>query len=96
MQTKDITQELKAIIAQLVDDGKEPSVALVKARLSQPVPMPAIISTIKSWKANKRVPKVEVTSAENLSAEQRIEQLEQQVAALLQRVTKLENQQDEI
>ncbi len=92
MQTTDITQELKAIIAQLVEEGKEPSVALVKARLSQPVPMPAIISTIKSWKTSKRVPKVEVTAAASLSAEQRIEQLEQQVAALLQRVARLESQ----
>ncbi len=92
MQTTDITQELKAIIAQLVEEGKDPSVALVKARLSQPVPMPAIISTIKSWKASKRVPKVEVTTAASLSAEQRIEQLEQQVSALLQRVARLESQ----
>jgi uncharacterized protein YceH (UPF0502 family) len=38
------------------------------------------------------VPKVEVTAAASLSAEQRIEQLEQQVAALLQRVARLESQ----
>ncbi len=93
MLTKDISQELEAILSQLVAQGKEPTVALVKARLSQPVPMPAIISVMKSWKSSKLVPKVEVTdNSKTATAEQRIEELEQKVAQLIERVSQLETQ----
>ncbi|MDN3680018.1 hypothetical protein QWZ04_06710 [Vibrio tapetis subsp. quintayensis] len=91
MLTKDVTEELTAAIQSLVDQGKEPSVALVKARLSTPVPMPAIIMALKGWKNKQRIPKVEVANPTQTDA-QRIEQLEQQVASLLLRIEKLENQ----
>lgn len=92
MLTKDISQELEAVLSQLVAEGKEPSVALVKNRLSHPIPMPAIISVMKSWKSTKRVPKVEVTAQNEVADEQRITQLEQQVNDLLLRIEKLESQ----
>lgn len=91
MLTKDVTEELTAAIQSLVDQGKEPSVALVKARLSTPVPMPAIIMALKGWKNKQRIPKVEVANPTQTDA-QRIEQLEQQLASLLLRIEKLENQ----
>jgi len=91
MLTKDVTDELTAAIQSLVDQGKEPSVALVKARLSTPVPMPAIIMALKGWKNKQRIPKVEVANPTQTDT-QRIEQLEQQVASLLLRIEKLENQ----
>lgn len=50
MLTKDVSQELEEILNSLQQQGKEPSVALVKARLKTPVPMPAIIATIKVGK----------------------------------------------
>lgn len=89
MLTKDVSQELEEILNSLQQQGKEPSVALVKARLKTPVPMPAIIATIKSWKSTQRIPKVEVATTNTApSLEQRIEQLEQtilQLTALLKR-----------
>ncbi len=91
MLTKDVTEELTAAIQSLVDQGKEPSVALVKARLSTSVPMPAIIMALKGWKNKQRIPKVEVASPTQTDT-QRIEQLEQQIADLLLRIEKLENQ----
>lgn len=89
MLTKDVSQELEAILTRLQQEGKEPSVALVKSRLSTPVPMPALITAIKSWKNANRVPKIEVAAkADNKN--DRITQLEQQVAELTSRLQALE------
>ncbi len=34
---------------QLANQGKKPSVALIKSKLSSKVPLPTIISTLKNW-----------------------------------------------
>lgn len=70
--------------------GKQPSVALMKARLAQNVPMPIIIQALQSWKKNAKVPKITEHKRE-ISLEQRIEQLERQVAILTQRLSQLES-----
>jgi hypothetical protein len=44
-----IFDEISIIANQLANKGKRPSVALVKAQLTQPVPLPQIISTLKGW-----------------------------------------------
>lgn len=44
-----ITDEIIAIANQLANQGKKPSVALVKNKLSQQVPLPLLISTLKNW-----------------------------------------------
>lgn len=91
MQTKNMTEELHQVLFTITAEGKEPSVALIKARLSTPVPMPAIISTLKSWKSSQKVPKVEVASpSKTLTSEQRIAELEQQVQSLTERLERLE------
>ena len=94
MLTKDVSDELKAIFASLDAQGKEPSVALVKHRLSTSVPMPALINAIRSWKSQAKVPKVEVAQPEPeiQSSEQRIAALETQVAELITRLEALETQ----
>lgn len=89
MLTKDVSQELEAILTRLQQEGKEPSVALVKSRLSTPVPMPALITAIKSWKNANRVPKIEVAAKAD-NENDRITQLEQQVAELTSRLQALE------
>lgn len=91
MLTKDVTQELESILTLLQQQGKEPSVALVKSRLSTSVPMPALITTIKSWKNAHRVPKVEVSVSTENSAN-KVAELETQLAALSARVAALEAQ----
>ncbi|EEX65324.1 hypothetical protein [Vibrio metoecus] len=91
MLTKDVSQELEEILTSLSQQGKEPSVALVKARLKTPVPMPAIIATIKSWKSTQRIPKVEIATANaSNNLEQRIEMLEQTIMQLTARIEVLE------
>ncbi|MEZ8099900.1 hypothetical protein [Vibrio bivalvicida] len=91
MLTQDVSQELKDILEQLHTEGKEPTVALVKARLSTSVPMPALITTLKSWKSSNRVPKIEVAAKTGSNAQDRIKQLEQEVAQLNQRIAALES-----
>lgn len=90
MLTQNVSQELKDVLEQLHQEGKEPTVALVKARLTTSVPMPALITTIKSWKSSKRVPKVEVAAAPK-TEQDRISELEQQVADLTKRIAQLES-----
>ena len=84
-----ITQALTQAIDSLVAEGKEPSVALIKARLSDPLPMPVIIKALQSWKSSARVPKIERQDAP-ATAEARIAALEQQVAELTARLAALE------
>ncbi|PKF80833.1 hypothetical protein CW749_03400 [Vibrio sp. vnigr-6D03] len=98
MKTQDITAELEVAIQSLADQGKEPTVALVKTRMKTPAPMPAIIAAIKSWKSSSHIPKVEVGVSEP-SSNERVALLEAQIAAfskqiedLNKRIEKLENQ----
>lgn len=92
MLTKDVSQELEEILNNLHQQGKEPSVALVKARLRTSVPIPAIIATIKSWKSSQRIPKIEVAAPQTTeSVEQRIALLEQTIAQLTARIEELES-----
>ena len=89
MLTQDVTKELEAVMEQLQQQGKEPTVALVKARMKTPVPMPALIATIKSWKNANRIPKVEV-AVQTPKEKDRITALENTVARLVTRVEELE------
>ncbi|HCE2053044.1 TPA: hypothetical protein NGS83_002911 [Vibrio parahaemolyticus] len=89
MLTQDVTKELEAVMEQLQREGKEPTVALVKARMKTPVPMPALITVIKSWKSANHVPKVEVTAPLS-KKEDRLTALENTVAKLTARIEELE------
>ncbi len=86
----DISQDLEQAIQSLITEGKEPSVALIKSRLTTPLSMPLIIKALQAWKKNAKVPKIETTSP-TFTTEQRIAQLEQQVATLTARLTALES-----
>lgn len=44
-----ITDEILICANQLANAGKKPTVALVKAKLSQRVPLATLISTLKNW-----------------------------------------------
>ncbi|MFC3023074.1 hypothetical protein ACFODT_04455 [Vibrio zhugei] len=93
MLTKDVSDELQQVFTQLEQEGKTPSVALLKARLTTSVPMPALISAVRRWKSSASLPKVEVR-AQPTSDDARITQLEQQVADLTQRLSQLEQQME--
>ncbi|GDY25673.1 hypothetical protein AHAT_15630 [Agarivorans sp. Toyoura001] len=84
-------------IKSLVDDNKQPTLALVKGRLSSRQPMPLVIEAINAFKRDPSIiegltpaePTV-VASTNTLSLEKRVAELESQVAFLLKRVTQLE------
>ncbi len=44
-----ISDEISIIANKLANEGKKPSVALIKSKLTQPVNLPTIIQTLKSW-----------------------------------------------
>jgi len=54
-----IREEILTIANQLANQGKSPSVALIKTKLSAPAPLPVIISTLKSWQHNPDYTSVE-------------------------------------
>ncbi|CZF78030.1 DUF5320 domain-containing protein [Grimontia marina] len=85
----DFTPLLEQAIQSLVNEGKEPTVALIKSRLASPVPMPLVISALQRWKKSGTVPKVELVKKED-GAETRIKALEEEVKALIERLEALE------
>ena len=87
---KNVTDELQKILQDLTDEGKKPPTALVRSRLTTQVPMPAIITAVKSFKPTSNIPKIEVKETP-LTADERIAQLELQVKELSQRLAALEN-----
>lgn len=80
------TSQVISICQQLKSEGKEPSVALIKARMAGAKPLPLIIAGFKQWQAN---PTAHVSPApqkeapnETETIEQRVESLEAEVATL--------------
>ncbi|MBU2917700.1 hypothetical protein KO505_06960 [Psychrosphaera sp. F3M07] len=71
----------------LKNEGKEPSIALIKARADKNTPMPTLISGLQQWRSNPDVviPKKQnklTSTDEKKTLEQRVEMLEQEVALL--------------
>ncbi|MCE7537652.1 hypothetical protein [Aliivibrio fischeri] len=87
---KNVTDELKKVLQDLTNEGKKPTTALVRARLTTQIPMPAIIAAVKSFKSTSHVPKIEVRET-SITADERIAQLEEQVKELTERLIALEN-----
>jgi len=89
------TAEVVAICQQLTQEGKEPSVALVKSRLTQSLPLPLVIAGLKSFKANpKQETKVSEPDEQNQepqSLEQRVKFLENEVQELKTMLQSLTN-----
>lgn len=43
------SEKIIVLANQIANDGKKPTVALIKAKLANPTPLPQIISVLKSW-----------------------------------------------
>ncbi|NQY62651.1 MAG: hypothetical protein HRT38_02820 [Alteromonadaceae bacterium] len=101
-----ISDEIFIIANQLANQGKQPSVALVKAKLSHSVPLPKIVGVLKSWqhdpsyisldkKLEKEKP-VEKSSANYPELEQMIEKalipVHQELSEIKSLLNKLINQ----
>ena len=46
-------ESVMQIEAQLATEGKQPSVALIKARLPAPCPMPVVIQALQRWRSQQ-------------------------------------------
>ena len=90
--------EIFKIANQLYAQGQTPTTALIKARLSKPVPIPTIISALQRWKQNPDQYKSQTsentgtTSAQTeptQTQDQKIAELQEQVALLQRQVSQL-------
>ncbi len=96
-----INDEILAIANQLANQGKKPSVALIKTRLSHPTPLPTIISVLKTWQhdpafiQSKKQPITNQTTENSnvdelrLVVDKAIEPLKQEILALKQLINEL-------
>lgn len=85
----DVSRELEQVLQQLKAEGKQPSVALLKSRLSQPVPLPVIVSVLARDKAGHNPLAMPADAKTEPTLAERVSQLEQQVATLQAQLTTL-------
>lgn len=64
-----INDEILAIANQLANQGKKPTVALIKTKISQPVPLPQIISVLKTWQHDPNFIEVKKNETADVSEE---------------------------
>ena len=82
-----------ALCAQLSQQGKKPTVSLIKQRANRAIPLPQIVSVLQRYKAD---PAIEVESVAEQSFEPVPQSLEDKVNELTQRVIQLETQLAEV
>ncbi|MGL5762831.1 MAG: hypothetical protein ACRCX9_06380 [Plesiomonas shigelloides] len=85
----DVSRELEQVLQQLKAEGKQPSVALLKSRLSQPVPLPVIVSVLARDKAGHNPLATPAGATTEPTLAERVSQLEKQVATLQAQLTTL-------
>jgi DNA-binding transcriptional MerR regulator len=80
---------------EINQQGKTPSVALIRNKASQTLSIPEVIKALQSWKANPRQSTPQLTKAPDrsnvldLSLEERISQLEEQLAKVTEQLATL-------
>lgn len=93
------SNEIISICQQLSSEGKQPSVALIKARLANKQPLPSIIAGLKQWQANPnskiKEQTVEQESVTTLPLEQRVTQLEKEVLELKNIIKQLQAESEQ-
>ncbi|MEW6992447.1 hypothetical protein AADZ91_17410 [Colwelliaceae bacterium 6441] len=71
-----INDEILAIANQLANQGKKPTVALVKTKLAQPAPLPQIISTLKTWQHDPDFTQIKQAEMSNNQVEEHPENVD--------------------
>lgn len=92
-----VQNKIIQLCQQISEKGLTPSLALIKSHSTEPLPMQAIIKVLQQWKHNPQAllsstaknSKTD-TAQEKQSLEQRVQQLEQQVAALTAMLNKMQ------
>jgi hypothetical protein len=77
-------------IASLVAEGKTPTVALTKARLREPVPMPMVIAGLSAYKNDPSIIQtpIEENIVQNNEQTSQLDRIEQKLDRLLQLLEK--------
>jgi hypothetical protein len=60
------TDEITLIANQLANQGKKPTVALVKTKLRKPIPLPTIITILRNWTHDPKLVELVIESKETL------------------------------
>lgn len=63
-------EKIIIVANQLANQGKKPSIALIKSKLASPVPLPQIISTLRSWSHDPENCVLKEESTENNKTDQ--------------------------
>jgi hypothetical protein len=98
-----MSDEILIIANQLANKGKKPSIALIKTKLSTSVPLPVIISTLKTWQhdpdfislkyekpiAIKKKETEENVQAFNLAIEKALKPLKKEIQELKLEIAKI-------
>ena len=77
------------------EQGKTPSVALIRNLSQRPLPIPEVIKGLQNWKSSPSTrPKtplkqMRTSPSDNQSLQQRVTELEQQVATIMQELAKI-------
>jgi Ni,Fe-hydrogenase maturation factor len=58
------TDEIILIANQLANQGKKPTVALVKTKLKKTIPLPTIITILRNWTHDPQLVELEIVSKE--------------------------------
>jgi hypothetical protein len=80
---------------EISEQGKTPSVALIRNMAQHPLAIPEVIKGLQKWKSNPsdrpKIHKKQITkgSVTNQSLQQRVTQLEAQVATIMQELAKM-------
>ncbi|WP_299263119.1 hypothetical protein [uncultured Psychrosphaera sp.] len=89
------TAEIIRICQTLSQQGKEPSIALIKSRAEKGTPMPVFIAGLQQWRSNPNATVVVEKDAKKANTkqtlEQRVQTLEQEVAELKASLLKLKD-----
>ncbi|BEU03881.1 hypothetical protein OAG1_26810 [Agarivorans sp. OAG1] len=91
-----MSQQIALIaIKALLDENKQPTLALVKGKLTTRLPMPTVIAALNAYKKDPSIVENLVAEAPPVkeapkAIEQRVMELESQVQLLLQRIEQLE------
>ena len=78
-----IYEQITQIANQLANEGKKPTVALVKAKLTTPTPMPTIISTLKNWQHDPKAVTQEAHTEETVTTTENTSEIAQLLAELI-------------
>ena len=86
---------------EISEQGKTPSVALIRNMSQHPLAIPEVIKGLQNWKSNSsdratpQKQKISTAATSNQSLQQRVVQLESQVADIMQQLQKMRDKQQD-